>query len=123
MPKERRHFASQEEFDDFAEGVWAEYRHTFGGWEFNWATGMVTIGDTAVHLAERESDVLRVLINNMPMPLTMKQLDRELQRRYNQHSDVANTKVYILRIRRKIGAGRIITDGSGYRFVPFLEAE
>ena len=122
MAKERRHFASQEEFNNFAEGIWAEYRHTFGKWEFNWATGMVTApGVDPIHVTERESDVLRVLINSMPNPLTMKQLDLELQRRYHQHSDSNNTKVYVRRLRLKIGAERIVTDESGYRFVPFPE--
>ena len=123
MSSERRHFESPEEFNTFRDSVWVQYTHTFGEWEFNWVTGMVTESKDSkkIHLTELESDVLRILIANMPKPLTMRQLARQCNKTYSMYISPEDVKVYILRIRNKIGKDRIITSENGYLFVPFLE--
>lgn len=122
MAKEFRHFDTEEEFEDFRRGIWEQSTHTFGGWTFNWATGECIdhLGAVPVHITDRESDVLRVLINNMPNPLSGKQIDAELGRRYGISIGADGVKTIVRRLRNK-GLNRIVTDESGYRFLPFNE--
>lgn len=114
---DRRVFATKEEFDAYAAGVWKDYIYRFGDWEFNWCTRWAG----GVHLSEQEADVLKVLLERMPLPLPLKDFPAAFEEQTGRSTTCDVGKLYVLRLRRRIGKERIINDGNGYRFVPFPE--
>lgn len=117
-PRARR-FATQEEFEAFRQSIWDRYTHRFGEWEFNWCTRRVRDGERMIVLAEREADFLVALIDALPGGLTGSQLVAAVERANGERLARDTGRVYVRRLRRRVGAERIATTGYGYAFVPF----
>ncbi len=116
---EKRRFSTPEELAAYREELWEKYTYRFGGFQFRWVTGDVLIGTETAHLTEAEADVLKVLIEAWPRPLTLPRLVQALSVSVNVQPETA--KVYVSRIRRKIGIPEVIRahgHGYGYAFNP-----
>jgi DNA-binding response OmpR family regulator len=112
-------FETAEELREYRERIWAQNMYTFLGFRFLWVTGQVWLGDVECRrLSEVEADVLHTLIKAWPMPLTTKQLVQNLS--VETVAGPEEMKVWISRVRRKIGVPGIIVSapGWGYSFNP-----
>ncbi|MCR4339349.1 MAG: winged helix-turn-helix domain-containing protein [Gemmatimonadaceae bacterium] len=115
-----RHFASREEFDAFAERLYAEHSYRFGDWSFNWVILEVRDGERRMRITERQGDILRILLDAAPEPVRPSQIARLVSEAQAYEFDVAGVKVFIRRLRRRLGRERIVTTLTGYAFVPFV---
>lgn len=117
------HFPTREEFESYREKVWAKYTYTFGDWSFNWCTREVRDNGKVIYLTEREADVLKVLIEAVPMPLPSGVLAKCMREAHGEEWAAENVKVFVYRLRRKVGDWRIRHRPAGYYFNPFGENE
>jgi DNA-binding response OmpR family regulator len=112
-------FDTPEELRAYRESIWAKNTYVFGGFRFLWVTGQAWVGDIECpRLTEIEADVLHALIKSWPMPLTPIQLLNSLS--VETATAPEDMKVWIRRIRRRVGVPGIIVTapGWGYSFNP-----
>ena len=108
-------FSTREELAAYREKVWAENMYIFGGFKFLWVTGQVWVGDIECRrLSETEADVLHALIKAWPKPLTSRALKAALSvETDSSHEDM---KIWIRRIRKKIGLQGIVLSAPGWGY-------
>lgn len=117
-PELRREFASQEEWEAYAQSVEEAATYRYGEWTFCPRLGMAG----GKHLTTREVDILRLLCDSAPLPLRSYEIARALEETYEGQIAPTEVKVFVRRLRGKIGRGRIVVvAGRGYVFVPFPE--
>lgn len=117
-----RKFETPEEWEAYKNKILDDNTYRFGEFEFIWPTCQVRLKKDGryIGLTETEADILRVLIEQWPIPMT----GTELVRHLSVETTMAGTdgvKVFVRRIRNKLHGDIIITlrsGGGGYLFNP-----
>lgn len=113
----RRVFNSRAEFEAYAAAVRESQCYRFG--EF--VVDPIAMTCSAAQLTITECEVLLALVRALPNPLSAKAIAESVSvgRRYPMDPDHA--RLWIRRLRAKVGYPRVVTTEHGYVFVPFPE--
>jgi DNA-binding response OmpR family regulator len=113
-------FATTEELIAYRDAIWEKYTYRFGDWVFRWVTREVFNGRRFVaRLSSTESDLLKLIIEHYPIPISGDRLADELTKlRETPYDDAPiyvrnDVKVFIRRLRQRLGASIIYTVGTG----------
>lgn len=112
-------FKSSEELEAYQKAVLDRYTYEFGDFRFCWVTRMVNWGDAQIKLTEVEADVLKILIDEWPMPSTTTNIVVKLGD--VSYAGPADIKTWIKRLRKKLHSAVILSKVNsdvsyGYKF-------
>lgn len=83
---------------------------------FNPLECIVLIGDTKIHIAQKERDILKYFVNHRNRVISTEELLQNIWQ-YDEHPTDATIRVYIKNLREILGKDRIETiRGIGYKF-------